>query len=131
MEDRTLNVAVIDDESDIHFIFDIHFEKEIAENKIKLFYYINGQDCLNSIVDTNNENKISLLICDINMPVMDGFTLLENLKQKDYNLNIIMASAYVTKDYIDKAKDLGAKYFVPKPLDFEQIKKIIFNKDSF
>lgn len=75
----------------------------------------NGEEAL-SIINENPD--IDVLITDINMPVMNGLTLINKLNEQGFNKPIIIMSAHTEIDYINKAKEYGVDNYLLKPFDF-------------
>lgn len=75
----------------------------------------NGEEALSII---NDNPDIDVLITDINMPVMNGLTLINKLNEQGFNKPIIIMSAHTEIDYINKAKEYGVDNYLLKPFDF-------------
>ncbi len=67
------------------------------------------------------KNQISLIICDVKMPEMDGLKLLENMKALDPDTMMIMMTGYPDIDIAVKAMRMGAYDFIIKPFDLESL----------
>lgn len=82
-----------------------------------------GQTAINEIVVLNPD----ILILDIVLPNQDGFSVIENLKQKmgEKCPKIIVASALIHEGFISKALSLGANYYINKPCSIDTILKRI------
>jgi len=65
------------------------------------------------------ERVFDYILTDISMPVMDGLTLIKNLRQKDITSSIIVISAHSDVDNIMEVARLGAEDFIPKPFQSE------------
>jgi len=76
---------------------------------------VNGEEGLK----TAEEKLYDYIITDISMPVMDGVTLLKNLRQKDITSSVIVVSAHSEVDNIMEVARLGADDFIPKPFQSE------------
>jgi len=86
---------------------------------------------------TNGEEAISLLespdplydiiILDIRMPVLDGYKVIEHIKQKYIELDIIVTTASVNESDKSKCLELGIKHFITKPIDYNILKHVIIN----
>ena len=76
----------------------------------------NGRHALDTL---EAENRFDLLITDMMMPSMDGTTLIHNIRQDDRlnKMPIIIMSAYVGMDSISSMLNIGATWFIPKPLE--------------
>lgn len=69
--------------------------------------------------------NICMYILDVNMPKMDGLTLLQEIRKIDKTHPIIMLTTETDKEKINKAKDLGATGWIIKPFDSEKFIKVI------
>lgn len=67
----------------------------------------------------------NIVFMDLTMPIMDGFTALEYIKNYDKSANIVVISADIQKQAIDKALLLGALNFIKKPIDATKMKQIL------
>jgi adenylate cyclase len=111
-------ILVADDEADLEALIRQKFRKQIREEKYEFVFAINGKDALEKV---QNHPDISLVLSDINMPEMDGLTLLSNLAESNPILKTIMVSAYGDMDNIRSAMNRGAFDFVCKPVNFEDL----------
>lgn len=75
----------------------------------------NGQEALD-LVEQNRD--IDIIVTDINMPVMNGLKMIEELKKRGFNIPVIIMSAHTETDFINKAKELGVDNYLLKPFDF-------------
>ena len=75
----------------------------------------NGEEAL-TLVDKNSD--IDVIITDINMPIMNGLVMINELNNRGSKIPIIIMSAHTEIDYINKAKDLGVDTYLLKPFDF-------------
>lgn len=115
-------LLVVDDEIDIEAIFEVMFSDLIDQQLFDYHYFSSGQKCLEYIETEKHPETIFLILSDINMPQMDGYGLLQNIKKKYPELTVYMVSAYSEDEYIDKAKNLGASDYVVKPVNFDILK---------
>jgi FixJ family two-component response regulator/glycine cleavage system H lipoate-binding protein len=84
-------------------------------------------------VETNSKNALkllsqkdySLILCDILMPEMDGFSVLEEIQNKKINIPVIMITGYSTVENAVNSLYKGAIDFIPKPFSFEELKSAI------
>ncbi len=117
------HILFVDDEESARVLFSLKFKQEIADGKILISYAEDGVDALDIIKRMGGE--LVLINSDINMPNMDGYELLKNVK-KDYPAIIVnMVSAYGTDEFVDKALALGANKYFTKPIDFNKLKENI------
>jgi two-component system, response regulator, stage 0 sporulation protein F len=66
-----------------------------------------------------------VILSDINMPGMDGLTLLDEIKRRRPDLPVMMVTAYGDDERRRRASELGAAEFVTKPVDFDHLKSQI------
>jgi len=73
-------------------------------------------------LDKYQEEDFTLLISDVRMPVMDGLTMLENIRVKDKRIPIIIITAYPSVDSAVESLDKGADYYLVKPINMNDLK---------
>jgi len=83
----------------------------------------NGQEGLELI--KRNQGNIALCIFDVNMPLLDGISLLKEVRQFDKTTPIIMLTTETDKEKITKAKEYGATGWIVKPFDAEKFIKVV------
>ncbi len=122
-----MKILVVDDETDIKFLFEQKFRKEIRENKLVFNFAYSGEEAL-KILD-QVENEAVLILSDINMPGMSGLELLKIIKTKPYTPppTVMMITAYGDEENYGLAKKIGADDFLTKPLDFNILKEKFSN----
>lgn len=121
-------ILVVDDETDLEVLIKQKFRQKIREHKYEFVFAINGIKALEQL-DTHHD--IDLMLCDINMPEMDGLTLLNKIKEKSSLLKAIIVSAYGDMDNIRTAMNRGAFDFITKPVNFEDLELTIEKTISF
>ncbi|MDB5151804.1 MAG: cyaB [Mucilaginibacter sp.] len=94
------------------------FRRKIRENIYEFIFAQNGEDALQKLLENPD---IDVMLSDINMPVMDGLTLLNRLAETNAILKTVMVSAYGDMQNIRTAMNRGAFDFVCKPVDFEDL----------
>jgi sigma-B regulation protein RsbU (phosphoserine phosphatase) len=119
MPDRIL---VVDDEVDLEMLIRHKFRKRIAEGELEFFFGHDGEEAL-AILES--EPEIQLLITDINMPVMDGLTLLSRAAELPRLIKTVIVSAYDDLDNIRIAMNRGAYDFLTKPIDFTDLETTV------
>ena len=102
-------ILVVDDESDLELLIKQKFRKKIRENIYEFLFAQNGEDALQKISDNPD---LDVILSDINMPVMDGLTLLSRLPEANPMLKAVMVSAYGDMPNIRTAMNRGAFDFV-------------------
>lgn len=115
-------ILVADDESDLEILIKQRFRRQIRENKYQFEFALNGKQALD-VLQQNND--IDVVLSDINMPEMDGLTLLTNLTEKNPLVKTVIVSAYGDMDNIRSAMNKGAFDFVCKPVNFEDLEVTI------
>ena len=111
-------ILVVDDEADLELLIKQRFRKQIREKEYEFFFAINGKDALEKI-QLNPE--INIVLTDINMPEMDGLTLLTKLNESSPLIKSVIVSAYGDMDNIRTAMNRGAFDFICKPINFEDL----------
>lgn len=120
-----MKLIVVDDETDIFKLYELFLKKEISEGKLELHSFDGGKSCLEFLNSKDIDQDRFVTFTDINMPEMDGYALLSEIKDKWPKIDVYMVSAYSRDDYHNKAKELGAIKLIPKPVDFQYLKQII------
>jgi class 3 adenylate cyclase/FixJ family two-component response regulator len=115
-------LLVVDDEVDLEMLIKQKFRRQIRERKYEFFYAINGNDALEKL---EQNPDIDVLLSDINMPGMDGLTLLARLKEMNTLTKSVIVSAYGDMDNIRTAMNRGAFDFITKPINFEDLELTI------
>lgn len=118
-----MKILVVDDEQDIKVLFEQRFRKEIRDNKVEFFFAFSGEEALERM--RAMEHEAVLILSDINMPGMNGFQLLEEVKKKYLKPPpvVMMITAYGDSENLRMAKELGADDFLTKPVDFTALKE--------
>ncbi|MFI4937335.1 MAG: PP2C family protein-serine/threonine phosphatase [Candidatus Berkiellales bacterium] len=111
-------ILFVDDEPDVEVLMKQRFRKQMKEGKFNLSFARNGVEALDLLAKDSN---IRLVVSDINMPEMDGLTLLKNISEKHPQVIPIIVSAYGDMNNIRAAMNLGAFDFVTKPINFEDL----------
>ena len=111
-------ILVVDDETDLETLIKQKFRKQIREKKYEFLFAINGVDALEKI---DAEPEVDIVLSDINMPEMDGLTLLSKLSEYKPLLKSVIVSAYGDMENIRTAMNRGAFDFITKPINFEDL----------
>jgi len=111
-------ILVVDDEVDLEVLIKQKFRKQIRQNEYEFVFAINGKDALEKLVAIPD---MDIVLSDINMPEMDGLTLLTKLNELNPLLKSVMVSAYGDMDNIRTAMNRGAFDFITKPIDFQDL----------
>ena len=111
-------ILVADDEADLEVLIKQKFRQKIREHKYEFIFATNGRDALEKI---QQHPDVDMLLCDINMPEMDGLTLLSRLNISNPLIKSVIVSAYGDMDNIRTAMNRGAFDFITKPINFEDL----------
>jgi len=115
-------IMVVDDEPDLESLIRQKFRKQIRNNEFEFVFAQNGLEALAKLLE---HPDISIVLSDINMPEMDGLTLLGKINElKKPTLKTVMVSAYGDMDNIRTAMNRGAFDFITKPVDFNDLELI-------
>ncbi|MFJ5761948.1 sporulation transcription factor Spo0A [Neobacillus sp. NPDC093182] len=71
--------------------------------------------------------KPDLIILDLIMPYSDGLSLLKNIYEENITTKVIILTAIGTEDIITRAKELGASYFLMKPIELSNLSNMIMS----
>lgn len=115
-------ILVADDEIDLEVLIKQKFRRQIRENKYEFIFALDGEEALNKLRDYHD---VDIVLCDINMPVLDGLTLLTKLHDVSPLIKAVMVSAYGDMENIRTAMNRGAFDFVCKPVNFEDLELTI------
>ena len=108
-------ILVVDDESDLEFLIKKKFRRQIREGLYDFVFAANGRDALSKLQEYPN---IDMVLSDINMPEMDGLTLLVRLNEMSPLIKAVIVSAYGDMGNIRTAMNRGAFDFFCKTVDF-------------
>jgi adenylate cyclase len=115
-------ILVADDEVDLEMLIKQKFRRQIREQKYEFIFALNGAEALTRL----HENPdITIVLSDINMPEVDGLTLLSRLSEVSPLVKAVMVSAYGDMENIRTAMNRGAFDFVCKPVNFEDLELTI------
>ncbi len=109
----------VDDEPDMEMLIRQKFRKQIREKEYEFIFAINGLEALTKLMENPD---VTLILSDINMPEMDGLTLLTKINElKNPTLRTVIVSAYGDMENIRTAMNRGAYDFATKPIDFDDL----------
>ncbi len=111
-------ILVVDDEPDLEPLMLQRMRRHIRAGKYTFVFAQNGVEALERL---SAEDDIDMVLSDINMPRMDGLTLLDQIPKVDPNIRSVIVSAYGDMKNIRTAMNRGAFDFVTKPLDFADL----------
>ncbi|MDO8992558.1 MAG: adenylate/guanylate cyclase domain-containing protein [Daejeonella sp.] len=108
-------ILVVDDEADLELLVKQKFRQKIRDNIYEFIFAKNGEEALEMVI---KHPDLDIILSDINMPVMDGLTLLSRLPEANPMLKAVVVSAYGDMQNIRTAMNRGAFDFICKPVDF-------------
>src|SRR5262249_34117081 len=115
-------ILVVDDEPDLRALILQKFRHQIQDGTMSFLFAREGVEALAALKANGN---IDLVVTDINMPRMDGLSLLQKLQESEERVSTIIVSAYGDMANIRTAMNRGAFDFLTKPIDFADLKKTI------
>lgn len=113
-----VSILVVDDEPDLEMLIRQRFRRRIREQELEFHFAGNGREALSKLEAMPD---LEIVLTDINMPEMDGLTLLTRLADRDTILKAIIVSAYGDMENIRTAMNRGAFDFITKPIDFQDL----------
>ena len=117
----SVSILVVDDEPDVALLFRQCFRREVRSGAYVMHFANSGEDALQRL-EKGIEPQLIVILSDINMPGMDGLTLLGRIKQHFPDLPVMMVTAYGDDERRRRAGEYGAAEFITKPVDFDFLK---------
>ena len=111
----TARILVVDDEPDLEALIQQKFRHQIRDGVVSFVFARDGVEAL-TVLEANQD--VDLVVTDINMPRMDGLSLLQKLQENKEKLSTVVVSAYGDMSNIRTAMNRGAFDFLIKPIDF-------------
>lgn len=111
-------ILVVDDESDVAALVTQHFRRRVRAGELEFRFARDGQEALETL---SADPAFDIVLSDINMPRMDGLTLLDRLGALDLDAKTVIVSAYGDLRNIRTAMNRGAFDFVTKPIEFQDL----------
>jgi adenylate cyclase len=111
-------ILAVDDEPDFELLITQRFRRQIRDREFEFRFAHHGEEALAAL---SAEPDIELMLLDINMPVMDGLTLLSELRERQVDVQAIIVSAYGDMTNLRTAMNRGAFDFVTKPVDLSDL----------
>src|ERR1051325_6158617 len=119
-----VKILVVDDEPDLELLIRQKFRRQIRNDEFRFVFAQNGVEALQKLEENAD---IEIVLTDINMPEMDGLSLLVRLNELNLLLKAVIVSAYGDMENIRTAMNRGAADFLTKPIDFQDL-EITVNK---
>lgn len=118
-----VKILSVDDELDLEVLLTQYFRRQIRKGEYEFAFAHNGLEALQKLLETPD---FDIILSDINMPEMDGLTLLAKINElKNPAMKCIMVSAYGDMDNIRSAMNKGAFDFATKPIDLDDLSRTI------
>jgi CheY-like chemotaxis protein len=117
----SVSILVVDDEPDVAELFRQRFRREMRQGTYVLHFAQSGEEALERLAQ-GIEPQLIVILSDINMPGMDGLTLLRTIKTRRPDLPVIMVTAYGDDERRRVAGEYGAAEFINKPVNFDLLK---------
>ncbi len=121
-ETGPVKILVVDDEPEMELLMRQKFRRQLGASAWSFTFASDGQEALRAV---EADPDISLVLTDLNMPKMDGLTLLARLGETGRALKTVVVSAYGDLKNIRTAMNRGAFDFITKPIDFGDLEVTI------
>jgi len=115
-------ILVVDDEPDVEALITQKFRRQVRQGEMDFLF---AHDGLHALEILDGGADIDMVLSDINMPRMDGLTLLDRLNEHHSHLKTVIVSAYGDMGNIRTAMNRGAFDFVTKPIEFDDLETTI------
>jgi adenylate cyclase len=118
----TAQILVVDDEPDLELLIQQKFRHQIRDRAVAFLF---ARDGIEALAVLKSSGAVDMVVTDINMPRMDGLTLLQKLQEGEEKISTIIVSAYGDMANIRSAMNRGAFDFLIKPIDFPDLEATI------
>ena len=118
-----INILMIDDNINLIEMVKEYFKQ--SEEVNILFEAHDGEEGINEI--EKNKDKIDLIILDLIMPNKDGIYVLNEMKKRNINKKVIVATSYNAAEVIREVSEYGVSYYILKPFDLSDLEKRIYD----
>jgi CheY-like chemotaxis protein len=118
----SFSILVVDDEPDVAEMFRQRFRREARQGTYVMHFAASGEEALDRLAN-GVQPELIVILSDINMPGMDGLTLLREIKTRRPDLPVMMVTAYGDDERRRQAEEAGACQFLAKPVDFDLLKR--------
>ena len=118
-----VKVLVVDDEKDLESLINQKFRKRIKAGELEFYFALNGRLALEKLESPGFD--VDIILSDLNMPEIDGLTLLEKTKELYPVIKTVIVTAYGDMENIRVAMNRGAFDFITKPIDFTDLETTI------
>jgi CheY-like chemotaxis protein len=114
-------ILIVDDEPDVAELFRQQFRKELRASRFAMEFAQSASEALER-VDSEEAEKLVLILSDINMPGMSGIELLPRARKARPEVPVIMITAYGDAETRRRAVEAGAAGLFTKPIDFPELR---------
>ena len=118
----SVSTLVVDDEADVAELFRQQFRREVRQGHYVMHFAQSAEEALGKLED-GVQPELIVILSDINMPGMDGLSLLREIKTRRPDLPVMMVTAYGDDERRRQAEKAGAFQFLSKPVDFDLLKE--------
>ena len=118
----SVSILIVDDEPDVAEMFRQRFRREARQGTYVLHFAASGEEALDKL-ENGVRPELIVILSDINMPGMDGLSLLREIKKQRPDLPVMMVTAYGDDERRRRAAECGAAEFITKPVDFDRLKE--------
>jgi CheY-like chemotaxis protein len=118
----SFSILIVDDEPDVAEMFRQRFRREARQGTYVLHFAASGEEALDKL-ENGVRPELIVILSDINMPGMDGLSLLREIKTRRPDLPVMMVTAYGDEERRRQAQAAGALQFLAKPVDFDLLKE--------
>ena len=125
----SVSILVVDDEADVGELFRQQFRRENRQGTYVLHFASSGDAAL-GMLGEGVRPQLIVILSDINMPGMDGLTLLGEIKRRWPDFTVMMVTAYGDEERRRMAHEHGAADFIAKPVDFDLLKEQLLQLSS-
>jgi adenylate cyclase len=115
-------ILYVDDEPDLEALVLQKFRRQIRDGEVTIMF---ARDGLEALASLEQNPQVDMVVSDINMPRMDGLSLLAKLQEAEEKKSTIIVSAYGDMSNIRTAMNRGAFDFLTKPIDFADLEATI------
>jgi len=112
-------VCIVEDETDILFLLRI-----IAQSS-RIPCTVHVHQSGDTVLAFARKNRIALIMTDLNMQGITGFDIATQVKKDQPSCVVAIITAFATPENEQKAKEIGVRYFIPKPFRIEQIESML------
>ncbi len=119
---KSVKILFVEDEQDLITIISDTLGKLQAN-------FITANDGKEALEVLSQHNDIDLIVTDINMPIMNGLELIEEVRKTNKELPFVIMSAHTEPEYIKSAEQLGVTDYLLKPFDFIKFINLVYDLD--